>query len=191
MLNSRIFLALDLGKLKDPAAFAAVEVATTTEGKRDPVTYELITATRFSLRYLRTLPLGTPYPAIARKADELLARPAFRHRTTFIVDAGGPGIPFLDYFHPAANLVKVIITSSGKPTYANGFHHIPRQALLHNLAILIQKRILSVANIPEAKTLLKELAAIGANGKSRAPHDDLAIATALAAWQAAKCYKPP
>lgn len=191
-MNSHIYLGIDLGKHVDHTALAAIEAATTSDGRRDPVTASFITTTRLNIRLLHRLPLGTPYPTIARIINNVLTSPPFQNRATAVIDASGPGLPFLDYFRPAANLVKVLITSSGKVTWSNGFHHVPRAALLHNLAILVEKRSLSVApGLADAPALMKELSAINTTGKSRAPHDDLAMAAALAAWQAVKRFKPP
>ena len=57
---------------------------------------------------------------------------------------------------------------------------------MQNLALLFQSGGLKLhPEMPDAQSLLFELAAIGHDASSSGPHDDLAMATALAAWRAA------
>jgi len=109
-----------------------------------------------------------------------------------IVDAGGPGLPFLDFLNAYplnAALIRILITGSGTPSHHNGLYHVSRAQLLTNLVLLIEQNALKVAAaLPEAPNLIQELAGLRADFSTNAEQDDLTMATALAAWQAAKTH---
>ncbi|MBI3208599.1 MAG: hypothetical protein HYZ37_06830 [Candidatus Solibacter usitatus] len=182
------FLGLDLGQRSDYSALSILEFHPHPSPQRHPATYEFLTNPKLHILSLTRFPLGTPYPKIAQAV-----RDHIQPQSTLVVDATGPGLPFLDFLTTTplpANLIRILITSSGTPHYTNGHHYVSRRALLLNLAVLAQNRRLSISpTLTHTKTLLDELSAIRHDGSSTAPHDDFAIATSLAAWQAAKRFR--
>jgi hypothetical protein len=191
------YVGLDLGQRADHSALALLELNTPPNPQRDPYSLQLIRPVRLHLRHLERFALHQPYPTIARYVHNFLRQSNLRAcPLTLIVDASGPGLPFLDFFTATAtpmpaSLIKIMITASGAPHYSAGYDHVSRHHLLSNLATLIQNGALRIApNLKEAPALIKELTNLQQSTRSTTAHDDLAMATALAAWQAAQAHRP-
>lgn len=183
------YVGLDLGQRLGHTAICAIEHRLLPTGQRNFETYQFLQERELRVCLLERHPLGTSYVRVAAHIRALLQRPQFAGRSTLIVDASGPGLPFVDFLSAqgvGANLVKVLITSSGKPHWSAGFDHVSRQALIANLVLMIQKGDFRVdPDLPEAKTLREELRGLKLNGDAKG-RDDLVMAAALAAWQLAK-----
>jgi hypothetical protein len=180
----RVYIGLDLGQRADHAAIAVLYFHQVPLGRRNPTTWAMEYRNFLHLRQIHQIPLGTPYPEIARLIRDLLQHFEIEGRATLIVDAGGPGLPFIDFLRTQslpAHLIKLNITSAGTPHLTNGLYHASRAQLLTNLSLLFENRSIV---IPDDETLLTELRAIQSNFTSQADHDDLVMALALAAWQA-------
>ncbi|MBI4902635.1 MAG: hypothetical protein HY820_03305 [Acidobacteria bacterium] len=192
VLDSRFYIGLDLGQRSDPAAIAIVQYYPRPTG-RDHATYQNRYHAVLRVRHLTRIPLGSSYPAIANIVRATLRNSEFQSRPTLVVDATGPGLPFLDFFTAnsvEASLVKLVITASGTPTESSGFHYVSRTILLNNLATLFQTRSLTInPKLPSAQEAINEITALDLAGHSTAPHDDLAIAVSLAVWQANKIHR--
>ncbi len=190
--DSRFYIGLDLGQRSDPAAVAIVEFYPRPAGF-DHVNYRPRFESVLRIRHMFTIPLGTPYPEIASQIRATLRNRIFESRPTLVVDATGPGLPFLDFFTAnsvAAHLVKLVITSSGSPSESNGFQYVSRTVLLNNLATLFQTRNLTInPDHPYAAQAIHEITALEISGSTTAKHDDLAMALSLAAWQANKVHR--
>ena len=120
-------------------------------------------------------------PALPLKARQL------------IIDAGGPGPPLVDRLR--ANLsrhvtIKPVIITGGKGanTLTGGYTGVPRRTIVSNLQLLLAAKTLKCDNHLDGWSLLKEeLLELSGNDTQPADstaHDDLAIATGLAAWAA-------
>jgi hypothetical protein len=183
----RVYLGLDLGQRADHAALTVLYLQQSSNGLRDPITYNFQIQHRLSLQQIHQIPLGTSYPDIARLVRNTLNHPDLQNRTTLVVDAGGPGLPFIDFLitQPLkANLIKINITgSTGAPTHNRGQDQVSRSQLLTNLSLLLQNRALK---LPQNDLLLTELRGLQSNFTSHADHDDIVMSLALAAWQATK-----
>jgi len=143
-LPVRVYIGLDLGQRADHSALTVLYLRQIPTGRRNYVTGEL----------------------------EVLQHFEVHRKATLIVDAGGPGLPFIDFLnnHPLdAHLVKLNITGSGAPRYNNGIYQVTRAQLLTNL-------------------LLTEPRGLRSGFKSEADHDDLVMSLALAAWEANKSW---
>ena len=57
---SEFFVGLDLGQKRDFSAFCLVERRVEMFDAKDPVTWNFLRRTRFHLRHLGRVPLGTP-----------------------------------------------------------------------------------------------------------------------------------
>jgi hypothetical protein len=185
----RCYVGLDLGQRSSHAAICAAEFWRLPTRQRDPSTYQFLYESGIEVRYLERIPLGTSYVRIAEHLRHLLRQTPFAGRATLVIEANSPGLPFIDFFSAQgvpANLIRVVTTASGKPHFSGGFHHVSRQTLIANLALLIQRGCLRVRpDLPGAHGLREELRALQQNGRSKA-RDDLVMATALAVWQANK-----
>lgn len=184
------YIGLDLGQRANHSAISVLDLALWTGAVRDPYHGTLPVTYTLRVRALERIALGTPYPDVMQKLRNRLNHHEVRGHATLIVDAGGPGLPFLDFlntFPLNASLIKLLITGSGTPTHSNGLYHVSRAQLLTNLVLLVEQNALKVAaGLPEAPTLIEELHGLRADFSTRAEQDDLTMATALAAWQATK-----
>ncbi|MBE0659128.1 MAG: hypothetical protein IH602_15645, partial [Bryobacteraceae bacterium] len=182
------FIGLDLGQRSDHSAVVILERARHFTGRFDHVNYTRETITRLYLRHAERFPLHFPYlgiPAAIRSTFDKLNPTHYEASPTpktIVVDATGVGAPIVEILHRAklpAGIVPITITSGEKP---NG-NNIPRAALLSNLRILLETKLLLLSpDVAHYDQLYKELAAISVNARAR--HDDLAFALALAAWSA-------
>lgn len=177
-----------------PAAFVPAQLQRVLAGRdgRDAPAKPPLSA-----RHLERMPLGTPYPAIVDRVERLLSTDPLRGRPTYlIVDATGVGAPVVDLFR-ARGLEPIAVTITGGTTVNRadyGALHVPKRDLISTVAVLLEQRRLAIAaSLPEAATLVKELAGfqrrVSKAGNDQyeaswreAPHDDLVLAVALAAW---------
>ncbi len=181
--GSRFFLGLDLGQARDYSAIAVVERLVELTGARDAVTYIDQTRTRIIVRHLERIPLRTEYPDVVERVRAVAQ--SYRDRNLQIVmDATGVGAAVRDMLSKArlgVPMTAVTITGGQRVTVSFGDYHVPRQDLLVNLRVLLEKRMLEVAVAgPATQALQTELHRWGC----RSAHDDLVFAVALASWKA-------
>ena len=168
-------IGADIGQAANPTALAVLETAPGDD----------------QVRHLERLPLGTPYPAVARRIGRLtmaLPDPAL------VVDATGVGRPVVDQLRDAGlDPIAVTITAGKEVAFEDGAWRVPKKELVRSLAVALECGRLRVASrIPDAAVLVRELAAftatIGDCGHTRfagqGERDDLVVAVALAVWWA-------
>ena len=186
------YLGLDLGKLRDFAALALIE------RKEQPG--ERIC----QVRYLERAPLGTPYTKVVERVAELTRHRELQGQCYLTADATCLGEPVMEMLR-AAKLgslrgVTAVSITSGEQTRQTsaGFGsgeswNVPRADLLSGLQLLLEKSELKIArSLGEAGVLVRELVGMrtGPGGVSdRGEHDDLALAVALACWEAGRREK--
>jgi hypothetical protein len=158
------------------------------------------TVAHLHARHVERLPLGQPYPQQVAHVAALLARPPLAGQTQLVLDATGVGRAIVD-LHRAAGLQPVAITiTAGAAVHREGWDdiHVPKKDLIGVVQVLLQQQRLKIAEgLPTAALLTTELLGFrqritahanityGAGEDWRsAPHDDLVLATALAAWYA-------
>ncbi len=159
------------------------------------------TTTHLDVRHLERLPLGTSYVAVAERVQALMAAPALAE-ATLVVDATGVGRPVVDLLRAASlELTAATITGGAKVTEDGWSIHVPKRDLVGALQVHLQTGALKIAwGLPEAETLVRELlnfkvkitdAGNDTYGAWReGSHDDLVLATALAAWWAERAAEP-
>lgn len=149
-----------------------------------------------SLRHLERFPLGTPYPEIVERVGAMLASaPLFDRATAFVVDATGVGTGVVDQFvHADLYPIPVTIHGGDKVSPQEPGYRVPKRDLVAAVQVLLQNERLKIARaLPEAETLRRELQnfRVKIDPKTahdsyshwrEAEHDDLVLATALAAW---------
>lgn len=182
----KFFLGLDLGQAQDFTALAVVE--------RKEFRYEA-KPDEYHIRHLERPKLGTPYPAIVERVQNLLKSDQLWGRTALVVDKTGVGAPVVDMFRKAGlRPVPITITGGNSVGSGDGGYHVPKRDLVTNLQVLLQAGRLKVAaELPEARLLVDELLnfKVKINVKTahdsyeawrEGTHDDLVLAAALACW---------
>jgi hypothetical protein len=157
----------------------------------------------YAVPHLRRFPLGTPYPRIVEQGAELPRTQQLRG-SFLMADQTGVGRAVVDMLADAMAgrfvgvFCPVTITSGHEVTLSEtGEFRVPKKELVGVLQVLLQTRRLRISQaLPEAAILAKELetfqvkitdAANEVYGAWRAgQHDDLVLATGLAAWAGEK-----
>lgn len=193
-LARRLFLSTDLGHSTDPTAVTVVEQLKPTLPLDAPARYNVTAIKRYRL--------GTSYPRIVEDVSAIYRRPEFGSRTPqLIADATGVGLPVVELFAAAGlNPLAITITSGlssreddGANFSAHPFSHwyVPKRELASVGQALLQSERLKCAPLPEAVTLLQELASFrvkitGAGNETFAAregdHDDVLLAVLMACW---------
>lgn len=176
------FLGLDLGQALDYTVLVAMErVAKGSAG-------------HYAIRHLERFPLRTPYPKIVEHVVGLVQRGPLAG-SFLAVDQTGVGRAVVDLLWQAAlnaYLRPVTITAGHRIGGDGGSYHVPKKELVGALQVLLQTRRLHISSrLPLAPLWQQEMQVFqtkivslhelyGAPGKGQ--HDDLVLATALAAW---------
>ncbi len=185
------YAGLDLGRTWEPTALAVVERAEPADGHGD------LAKMRYAVRHLERFAPGTPYPDIFARVGALFARPPLA-RTTIVVDYTAVGrtvVEALRRTKVSATLKPATVTAglTARPDDRGGWL-VPRTELVGLMQLLLQSGRLKVAEaLTEADTLLRELETFKAEVPTKLDddlaawrerdHDDLVLATALAAWE--------
>ncbi len=164
------------------------------------ITHEKTTV-NLDIRHLERLPLGTPYPDVVRRVVTLLALPDLAE-AALVVDATGVGRPVVDMLHAAGLSLTAVTITGGTSVTQNGWcRGVPKRDLVSALQVHQQAGRLKVSSqAPEVAALVRELlnfkvkitdAGNDTYGAWReGSHDDLVLATALAAWWAERAAEP-
>jgi phage FluMu gp28-like protein len=179
--ESRFYVGLDLGQRRDFTAIAVLQHATHTHEARNPATLAQVTSTVLTARFLERIPLGTLYPDVVTRVQQVLNRPRLKGPAHLIVDETGVGIPVVDHLRRARLNCRLEPFTIGESS---------RRHLLHNLQFLFERgQLRFAANLPMLSIILEELRHLKDRGKLHAMaasppsrHDDMAFALALAAW---------
>ena len=168
---------LDLGQAADPSALCVIERA----------------GEELHVRHLQRFPLRTPYPQI-REAVKALMR-QLPPPAVLIIDQTGVGRAVYDIFVEAGlRPLGVTITGGDKVTWDGDRVRVPKRDLAGALSVSLDNHRLRIAaDLTEARTLENELLNFRAKittagndtyeGRSGI-HDDIVLATAIAAWYA-------
>jgi hypothetical protein len=187
-VESMFFMGLDLGELSDYSALAVLE----RRGDwREGVCH---------ISYLRRWPLHTPYEKVVQSVVEKMTKSP--PSTFLLVDSTGVGRPVVEriWSHPAmrgrVEMVRAItITSGNAETFSGHEIHVAKTALISATQILHQNKRLKINEaVDEARTLERELRSFRSKINRAAhlifeawrasDHDDLVLATGMAAWAA-------
>ncbi len=191
----RIFVGLDLGQAQDFTALVVLQ----RPDKRHFVAATKDAKPPYDVPFLKRFPLGTSYPDIVAAVVTLLRTPELQG-AYLILDRTGVGRAVGDLFRAAQTdserqrTTSVSITSGTSINRADdGGYNVPKAELVSTTQVLLQTRRLRIApSLPEAALLVEEFqnfkvkitaAANETFGAWRdGQHDDLVLATALAAW---------
>lgn len=182
-LATNFFLGLDLGQKHDYTAISVLE-------RRDAPPPHFLTPwntapTCFELRHLERVSLGTPYPRVVQRVQELTRAVRQHGRCTVVLDGTGVGAPVRDMLRQAnleCEIVSVTITGGQHANRNAHGHSVPKRDLIAALMLAIEEEHLRIAAaLPERLALVNELVNFGLTG---ACHDDLVLSLALAIWRA-------
>ena len=193
-------LGVDLGQARDHTALVVLEheggpsvrnafmephLAVQPNGK--PV---------YHCRHIERLPVGMSYPEQVRRVKQRHFALEELGRVRLVVDQTGVGRAVTDMLKELSPYA--VTLTAGASVSEDGFEYrVPKQELIATTQVLLQTGRLKIAKeLPEAQTLVNELLAfkqsLNSRGHTRfgndvgawreAEHDDLVLATALAAW---------
>lgn len=184
------FVGVDLGQSRDFTAAVVAEKVEPVDGGD----YELHVGHLERFR-------DVLYPDVAERAKKLMAATELRGRTALAVDATGVGAAVVDMLRKSG-LSFDAVTITGGDTESHGTTYsdwrVPKRDLIGGLQVLLQSERLKVASrLQHAETLKRELLNFGVKVNistghdsyeawREGDHDDLVLATALAAWKAEK-----
>ena len=173
-----ISVGIDLGRLRDHTAIAAIE------RMRDG---------RTVVRFVERVKLGTPWSVVVERVRRIVTDERMAGRCAVAVDATGVGSPVVEMLQKAGlgcEIVPVTITSGERESQTAQGWSVPKKDLMTGLQLGLEDGSLVIARrMKEVGALARELvdvkakgARIGAEGAGQ--HDDLVIAVALAVWKA-------
>ncbi|MBL8212580.1 MAG: terminase family protein, partial [Bryobacterales bacterium] len=125
----RVYLGLDLGQRHDHSALAVLYLHQYYTGRIDPGTRAREARHILQLKTIQQIPLETPYQDVAQIVRHQLQHFEIEGKATVIIDAGGPGLPFIDFLTALplrANLIKLNITGTGAPHLTKGIYQVTR-----------------------------------------------------------------
>lgn len=193
------FIGLDLGKDRDHSAVAALAYRIVNDGPFDHAAFSQPVRPILELVQLRRIPIGTEYLEVIGRLRRLVAKVlasapwGFGQPTVYlVVDSAGPGqiaVEIIRRHRLNIRLIPTLLSGGIASNYLrSGTITVPRRALLSNARYLFESDTLRVsANLKYGPALETEFADVRPDGGQSA-HDDLAVATGLAAWHAVRVF---
>jgi hypothetical protein len=195
--DPKSYFGLDLGQRHDHSALAGLELSWIAQD-RCPLSFEFLFEPRLTICYLKRFPIGVSYEdlydLIESHLNAIEMHPKDRQ---LIIDAGGPGPPVVDRLRRNLSgkvAIKPVIITGGKGanTLSGGYIGLPRRTIVSNFKLLFGAESIRCKPNLEGVSMLKEelleLAGESTQPANGTAHDDLAIATGLAAWAATVDY---
>ncbi len=177
-------IGVDIGQKRDPTAICVAEV-----DDRDVAQHYLI-------RYLERLPLGTPYPEVARRVGEIVEQVARKSESQpkLCVDATGVGTPVVDLLRESAarawEVIGVYFTFGDRRVAEGAEVKLGKAFLVSRRQALLETGRLHLPQTRESAALSDELLnyeiRVDSNANDRygafrvGAHDDLVTALGLA-----------
>ena len=178
----KFFIGLDLGQASDYTAMSILELLA-VDGQR---VYHVVRLERIR---------GEPYPDICEKITTIMKSPTLAGKTSLVVDKTGVGAPVVDLLRKSGlKLAAVSIHAGDNVTHEGDNWRTPKRDLVGALQVLLQSGRLKVAKGLKLGTVLQsemlnfriKIDPLTAHDSYSAwrdnDHDDLILATALAAW---------
>ena len=203
-MASDFILGLDLGQAADPSALAILrETPVLGVDGRIATDHRGGMLFGFDCVHLERFPLGTEYPVIIGRVEELVRSPKLQ-RSRLVIDATGAGRPVVDLFFNSrmpAEITPLTITAGSEVREdrwnrtGNRAYWVPKIELVSTVQSLLQTRRLRVVpRLALADVLKRELLDFKIKVTASAnetfgcwregAHDDLVLAVAMAAWLA-------
>lgn len=183
-----VLIGVAIGQRRHPTAIAVIQDELRPGPGRGDVFH-------YTARHLERLPLGTAFPAVARRLAEIVEGLADRGEKWphIYVDATGMGEPVIEMIKqiiPRSRLRPVFFNHGDRRTEEDNVIRLGKAYLVTQLKVLLQTGQLHLPQTPEAETLAQDLLAYevevaeDANERYGAfrvgRHDDLVTALGLA-----------
>lgn len=192
-----VSVGIDVGQKVDPTAIAVAE----SEWRKDEAGKAW---DHYLIRHLERLPLGTPYPAVAKRLGEVIA--GLRARQSAIagifVDATGVGQPVVDLLKVNGLRIRPVYFTHGdrRNEEEDGTIKLGKAWLVSRLQALLQTGRIHLPDTAESRALAKELQEYEIRVDERAndtygafrvgTHDDLVTALGLAVQEKGRMPLP-
>lgn len=198
-LITHYFLGFDLGKDRDFSAIAVLAYSLIADGPFDAARYGQPMRPVLDLISLVRIPLGTEYLEVMNRlrglVTKILASAPWGYSPPIVyvvIDSAGPGQVAVELIRRQqlnVNIVPTLLSGGTESNYLkSGKITIPRRDLLSNTRYLLESATLRIAGgLKFGDALEKEFAAVRPESGQSA-HDDLAIATGLAAWHSTRVF---
>lgn len=189
----RNIIGVDLGQSQDYTAICILE-------QRQQETDNKIHINIYLVRYLERVPLGTPYPQIIRKVEQIYNRlcTAYKYKDkkpVLVLDVTGVGRAVFDSFvQEKLSPIGISIHGGNTVTKDGSIYNVPKRDLAGVLQVLYQNgRIKVSSKLKDAPTLNNELLnfkvkiniSTGHDSYEawrESIHDDLVLSVACASW---------
>jgi hypothetical protein len=172
-----LYVGVDIGKARNHSAIAIIEPEPVWRG--------------VAVRWLETMPLGTPFPEVAARVERIAVRA--RGNCEIAIDATGLGMPVVDMLRELPGLrcevTPVVITGAEQGSRGpGGVRRVPKRDLVGRLQVLFEKRHIRIAGgLKEGKRLVRELMDMRVEKMAAVKEqDDLVMALGLACWLEAR-----
>jgi hypothetical protein len=187
------FAGLDLGQQNDRTALVVLQ--RTFPGDRGALRVRPRPEPHYRVGHIERFETGIPYTDMVGQVEAAITRDPLKRRTTLVVDATGVGRAVADLFtHIGRSAQSVTITGGHNANRSGSEWTVPKQLLASTVQSLLQTgRLQFSERVPHTDILKQEMkdfrVKVSDSGHARfehreGKHDDLVLATALAAWYA-------
>ncbi len=181
----KFYVAADIGQASDPTAIVIIEKRPAPQA---PV---------YVVKYLERLPLGTSYPAVVDRLQQMMHDPQVDGPARLVVDGTGVGRAIVDMLREARlSPLAISIHGGDHVTTEGGYTRVPKRDLAGIVRQMLDTtRLKVVDSLPEAQILRRELhnfkvsinpatAHDSYSAWREGLHDDLVLAVAMGVWAA-------
>ncbi len=182
-------IGVDLGQAADYTAVSVLEqrMSSTRSGTKAETVYHV--------RHLERVPLGTPYPVIIKRVEQIYKSLSKGSSPSLVIDSTGVGRPVYDSFKQAKlQPVGISIHGGSAVTREGSIFSVAKRDLVGVLQVLYQSGRIKVSRwLKDAETFNNELLNFKVKINIRTGHDsyeawregvhdDLVLSVACAAW---------
>ena len=139
-------VGLDLGQSQDFTALAVMQRVNAPTRKENGYDDGPIKAAHYHIRHLERFRLGTPYPAVVERTQELLRHEPLAKAHKLVIDGTGVGVAVVDMFRQKWLVpTSIAITGGDTVTRDGGNYRVPKRDLVGVMQVLLQSERLKVA----------------------------------------------
>jgi len=190
------YLGLDIGKLRDHAAFVLLEYRVIPTGKRDAASFQPLYKRELRVVLAEQFRIKTAYRDVIARLQRLCNHPHLAGYTNLLLDATGKGEPLEEMVRDAklpVTLVPISITAGGKVGVNGSWRMVPKVDLVTNLEFLLERGLIKISTqMPQSDLLRNELRQFERRSNrgghltygAGSGHDDLVSGFSMAAWWA-------